>query len=142
LVSEEGMDYKQMPNGDLLIKFGPSVGQATDNGCGEGGRAPKTDLEIFDLSKDLHLHKALALGNVINGPDLHSQDFTISPDWSQITEYDLLGTYDSSSWSSITWCLKLNGGSGYNYERCGEKQNVRPPDPPGLKQLRNNLSNN
>ncbi len=136
VISEEGLDYKKMPDGHLLIKVGPEVG-AVGWGPGAGDADPETDLRILDLNKDLDLHTAIALGNVINGMPLQSQDFTITPDWSQITEYDDNKTGENSdSWSSKTYCLKSHEGSGYNYEPCGKKDNVQPPQPPVLKNLR------
>ena len=134
VISEEGLDYKPMPGGRLLIKVGPKVGTRGYN-HGECGDAPVTDVRIFDLDKDLDLHTAIALGGVICSGPPFSQDFTISSDWSQITEYDKIEEFPDS-WSSTTYCLKSWGGSGYNYEPCGEKQNVQPPNPPVLKQLR------
>jgi hypothetical protein len=134
VISAEVLDLKQMPDGRLLLKVGPEVGTVGQR-HGNCGAAPKNDLRIFDLDKDLDLHTAIALGGVICGP-LLSQDFTISPDWSQITEYDDNQTDDSSdSWTSTTYCLKSYEESGYNYEPCGTKHNVQPPNPPALKEL-------
>ena len=136
VISEEGFDYKQMPDGHLLIKIGPEVG-AVGWGPGAGQADTKINLRIFDLSQDLEIDTALALEGILS-PSLNllSQDFTISPDWSQVTEYDMRGSEEEPVWSSTTWCLNSNSGRGYSYEKCGEKQNVQPPNPPVLKQLR------
>jgi TonB family protein len=130
-VSDEGMEYKQMPDGHLLIKFGPSVG-GLGGGCGAGQAVPVTDLRIYDLSKDLQLNGALALGDTIDGDTYQAEEFTLSPDWSQVTEYDLLGSTNQAAgtWESNTWCLKANGENGqggYVYKNCGSKENVQPP---------------
>jgi hypothetical protein len=143
VISDEGLDYKQMPDGDLLLKFGPHVTWGT--GCYQGGGAPTTDLKIFDLSKDMKLRPALSLGTTVDGFHLISQDFTISPDWSQVTDYeDIKGGAESDSWSSTTWCLKAKSqkdqAGGYVYEKCGEKENVQPPNPPVLKELRQGIN--
>ncbi len=146
VISEEGLDYKKMPDGRLLIKVGPAVGSVGQS-HGNCGAAPKTDLRVFDLDQDLHLDTAIALGSVICGPSLLSQDFTVSPDWSQITEYDDNKTDDGSdSWTSTTYCLTSGEGSVdklnrfipgmYHYVGCSEKHNVQPPEPPVLKNLR------
>ena len=134
VVGEEGLDYKQMPDGRLLIKFGPKIWEGT--GCFQGGGAPSTDLRIFDLGWDMELHPALKLGDTIDGMNLLSQDFTVSPDWSQVTQYDLVGNQAARAWASITWCLKPNRQNEYIYVKCSESENVQPPNPPVLKELR------
>lgn len=141
VVSEEGLDYKQMPDGHLLIKFGPQVREGT--GCFQGGGAPTTDLRIFDLGNDMKLHAALKLGDTIDRVNLLSQDFTMSPDWSRITQYDLRPDVDADSWSSTTWCLGQTSQkgqmTGYVYEKCGEEDDVKPPNPPVLEELRRGI---
>ena len=132
------MDYKRMPNGHLLLKFGPRVWEG--HGCFQGGGAPVTELQIFDLGKDFNLQPALKLGNEIDGMNLRSQDFTVSADWSQVSEYNFGATEGSGSWSSVTWCLKTNEQGGYVYEQCGEKEKVQPPNPPVLKELRDGIN--
>lgn len=138
VIGEEGLGYKQMPDGHLLLKFGPR--SWSGNGCYQGGGAPTTDLRIFDLNKDMKLHSALKLGDTIDGMNLLSQDFTVSPDWSQVMEYGLVGNQAFQAWASITWCLKANGLNGYVYVKCGEKENVTPPNPPVLKELRQGMN--
>lgn len=136
-VSEDGFDTKLLPDGHLLIKTGPRVGYS-EFGSGQCGACPTTDLRIFDLTTGLKLNQVLALGNTISAPALLSQDFAVSPDWSRITEYDLK---EGGSWSSTTWCLRINSQKdnpdAYVYEKCVSKENVQPPDPPILKELRN-----
>jgi hypothetical protein len=141
-ISEDGFDTRRLPDGDLLIKTGPRVWYS-EFGSGQCGACPRTDLRIFDLTKSMKLFGALGLGDVMNSPRLFSQDFTVSPDWSEITEYDLKGDEESQpgSWSSTTWCLKPESekeqAEGHTYEKCGEKEGVQPPNPPVLKELRN-----
>jgi hypothetical protein len=138
-ISEEGLEYKQMPNGHLLIKAGPEIG-SVGSSHGAGGADPVTQLRFFDVDKDMEFREALSLTDIIDGINLISQDFTISPDWSHVTEYNLNGPYESRTWSSVTWCLKANSAGGYNYEPCGEKTNVQPPNPPVLKELRQGIN--
>ena len=143
-IAPEGFDTKRMPDGHLLIKTGPRVWYS-EFGSGQCGACPRSELRVFDLGPEGKLSTVLSLGDVLNAPELVSQDMTISPDWSQVTEYDLRadesgGSGDEEqpeSWTATTWCLKKKGeGEAYAYEKCGEKRKVHPPNPPVLKELR------
>ncbi len=147
-VSKDGFGKKRLPGGDVLIKTGPR--EYTWGGQGYCGACPYTELAIFDLTKDGKIFRALALGARIDGgcPGcLTSQDFTLSPDWSQVIEYDQ--KYDQEAdengdpgpWSSTSYCLAVDTEeyetSFHFYKQCGQKENVQPPNPPVLKELRN-----
>lgn len=141
-VSEDGFETKRLSTGELLIKTGPRVWYS-EFGSGQCGACPWADLRIFELGKDAKFWGLLNIGDIIGGPPgLFSQDFTVSADWSQITEYDLKSNEENlpGSWSSTTFCLKANTRTdephGYMYEKCGQKENVQPPTPPVLKELR------
>jgi hypothetical protein len=132
-VDEGGFDVHRLPGGDLLIKVGPRVYGV--NSSGQCGACPRTELKILQLSPDMKIHEVLQLGGVIDTGTGVSQDFTVSPDWSQVVQYDQHGLTElgqPQAWSSTTWCF---GES--KYEECGHKDNVTPPDPPVLKELRN-----
>jgi hypothetical protein len=131
-VDESGFDAHRLPDGDLLIKVGPRAYGV--NSSGQCGACPRTELRILRLSADMKIHEVLQLGGVIDTGTGVSQDFTVSPDWLQVAQYDQRGLTElgqPEAWSSITWCL---GESGY--EECGHKDSVEPPDPPVLKELR------
>jgi hypothetical protein len=142
-ISEDGFATKRLADGTLLVKTGPRVWYS-EFGSGQCGACPWTDLRVFELGKDMKFYGVLSLGDVVGGPPgLFSQDFTVSSDWSQITEYDFRGSDNGDppeSWSSTTWCLSENSRKGeahaYSYEKCGQKEKVQPPDPPVLKELR------
>lgn len=134
-VAEEGLATHTLPNGDLLVKEGPLVGYS-EFGAGQCGGCPWTDLTVYHLTPDNKITEALKLGDVIAdmGQSPQDEDFSISPDWSQIVQYkqepdDEKG--NPGSWSSTTYCLK-----GTRYEACGRKEGVEPPNPPVLKGLR------
>jgi hypothetical protein len=130
----DGFDARRLPGGDLLIKVGPrSYGEDSSGQC---GACPRTELRILRLSADMKIREVLELGGVVDTGMEASQDFTISPDWSQVVEYDRAASDEPGKprpWSSTTWCL---GES--EYEECGHEDNVQPPDPPVLKELRIN----
>jgi|GEM_PF-1896196 len=130
-VGEEGFDAKRMSDGTLLIKSGPrSYGI---NSMGQCGACPRVDMRIFAVNKDLKLSKALDLSGIID-TDGRSEDFALSDDWSRVVQFEEAPENDkgkAGAWSSTTWCLK-----GKEYEKCEQKQNVHPPDPPLLKELR------
>lgn len=141
-ISTDGFDTKRLADGTLLVKTGPRVWYS-EFGSGQCGACPRTDLRIFELGAGARFYQILGLGDVVGGPPtLFSQDFTVSPDWSRITQFDLKAGEDGSpgSWSSTTFCLKLSAEKdaphAYTYEKCAEKENVQPPDPPILKDLR------
>lgn len=134
-VDAEGLATHRLPTGDLLVKDGPSASYS-EFGSGECGGCPYTDLTIYRLASDHKFYKVLQLGGIIagRGSSPADQDFAISPDWSQITEYDYYqdasDEKDPGSWSSTTYCLKDS-----SYEKCGEKTDVLPPNPRTLKEL-------
>ena len=132
-VDEGGFDAHRLPGGDLLIKVGPRAYSV--NSSAQCGACPRTELQILRLSADMKIHEMLQLGGVIDTGTGVSQDFTVSPDWARVVQYDqqeLTELGKPEAWSSTTWCL---GES--EYEKCGHKDNVQPPDPPVLKELRN-----
>jgi hypothetical protein len=87
----------------------------------------------------MKLRPALALGTTLYGPGPASQDFTVSNDWSRVTEFDKPDA-NTDSWTSTTWCITTNNhkdsAGGFVYEKCGEKEDVQGPNPPVLKELR------
>jgi hypothetical protein len=132
-VDAEGLATHRLPNSDLLVKVGPSASYS-EFGSGQCGGCPYTNLTIYRLTTDNKIYEVLKLGNVIagTGPP-QDQDFTISADWSQVTEYDQELDDEKGnpgSWSSTTYCLKDS-----RYEKCGEKSDVVPPNPRILKEL-------
>jgi len=134
-IAEEGLDTRRAANGDLLVKTGPRV-YYSEFGSGQCGACPRTELRIFGLTRDMKIFKALELGGIVEPGtgSPQSQDFEISADWSEIKEYDQNPDEEDGtpgSWSSTAWCLRDSG-----YEVCGKKDDVQPPDPPLLKELR------
>lgn len=132
-VDEAGFDAHRLPEGDLLIKVGPRA--YGENSSAQCGGCPRTEVRILRLSVDMKIYEVLELGGVIDTDTGASQDFTVSPDWSKVVQYDQLGLTElrqPETWSSTTWCL---GES--EYEECGHKDNIEPPYPPILKELRN-----
>jgi hypothetical protein len=134
-VNADDFATHRLPNGDLLVKDGPSVSYS-EFGAGECGGCPYTNLSVFRVGSDNKFYEMLQLGGIIAGRGAApaDQDFSISPDWSQITEYDYYkdenDEKDPGSWSSTTYCLKDS-----RYEKCGEKRDVAPPNPRTLKDL-------
>jgi len=134
IVMEDGFDARHLPGGPLLIKDGPLI-YYSEFGSGQCGACPRYGLRMFTLDQNLKLTQALALGGVVQG-DGDAVDFALTPDWSQIIEYneqllDPSSDKPQTTWSATTYCLK-----GMSFEKCGEKKNVQPPNPPLLKELR------
>jgi hypothetical protein len=133
-VDHEGFNLKKLDNGSMLVKVGPRTYYSTF-GSGACGACPRTDLRIFSIDKNWNLKKAIGLGGVIGSPTLESQDITVSTDWNTVTQYDgkfADQEFEKLSWSSTTYCRK-----GLEFEQCGKKNNVQPPNPPVLKDARN-----
>lgn len=140
-ISQEGFEIKRLPGGELLVKTGPRVWYS-EFGSGQCGACPRTDLRIFGLTGDMKIREALRLGDTIDGPRLFSQDFTVSADWSWITEFELEGNEEDlpGSWSSTTYCLIVDTEKDrtgtHVYRPCELGKNVQPPNPAVLKELR------
>ena len=129
-VSEDGFDAKRTAGGTVLIKVGPRVwNPGTNSQC---GACPRTDLEIYAIDKNMNLITLLSLGTVIGGGSPPwSQDFTVSADWSKVVEYDATQNEGGDeAWSAVTYC---RGDLGYAV--CDRKQDVKPPEPPVIRQL-------
>ena len=94
--SEEGFDAKRMADGRIMIKEGPEAikpyGRQIE-GC------PSMKLEIWALDSNLNLITLLNLGAFLcgGGSMPSSGDFTVSPDWSQVTEYLQAGPDNATS---------------------------------------------
>lgn len=132
-VAEEGFDTRHTADGDLLVKSGPLV-YYSEFGSGQCGACPRVELRVWGITPDVKIFEALALGDLVDNSGGASKDFSVSQDWSQITEFDQENAGEDGepgSWSSTTWCLKKDG-----FEECGSKDDVQPPDPPVLKELR------
>jgi hypothetical protein len=133
VVGEEGFDAKRLPDDTLLIKSGPRV-YGSEFGSGQCGACPRVEMRIFAVNENFKLYKALDLGGIID-TDGRSEDFSFTDDWSKVVQFEQPPDNEQGEpgpWSSTTWCLKH-----LEYEKCEEKQNVQPPSPPLLKELRN-----
>jgi hypothetical protein len=127
-VVEDGFDAMRTQDGRVLIKEGPMVWHS-EFGSGQCGGCARTKLNIWTVDKSLNLISLLALGATIQDrPWL--QDFSVSPDWSRIVEFDETGDYDNRVWSSVAYCLDQN-----HYRECDRKENANPPDPPVIRQF-------
>lgn len=133
-LTEQGLDARRLADGTLLIKSGPQV-YYSEFGSGQCGACPRYAFDMFALDKNLNLVESLSLGGVVQGDD-DAADFSISRDWLQVVAYQQQKTDDqnpdaAATWAAINYCLK-----GTKYEKCGEKKNVKPPEPSLLKELR------
>ena len=125
-VSEEGFDARRTTDGKLLIKEGPEVWWSEFR-SGQCGACPRMQLKILALDANLNLITLLDIGETIGGGYLPSSgDIAVSPDWSQVVEYQ---QDEKQAWSSVTYCLK----SGL-YTQCNRKVDVKPPEPPVIRQ--------
>ena len=134
IVGEEGFAAKRLPDDTLLIKSGPRV-YYSEFGSGQCGACPRVDMRIFAVNKDLKLYRALDLSDIIDNGGGQSEDFSLTDGWLKVIQFEEGPENDKGEfgpWSSTTWCLKH-----LEYEKCEEKQNVQPPSPPLLKELRN-----
>lgn len=129
-VPEEGFDARRAPDGNVLIRQGPEVWWS-EFGSGQCGACPRMQLKILALDSNLNLITLLDLGVTIGGGEVMpwSGDITVSPDWSQVTEYLKAGPDDAHlTWSSVTYCLESK-----SYRQCGRKVDVKPPEPPVIR---------
>jgi hypothetical protein len=132
-VDEHGFDVRHLPGGDLLIKVGPRV-YDSEFGSGQCGACPRTELRILRLGADAKAQEMLHLGGIVDNGSGASQDFSLSRDWSLIVQYDEGAMDDqgkSAPWSATTWC---RGEAAY--AQCNHEDDVQPPNPPVLKELR------
>lgn len=119
-LADTGFDAKKAPNGTLLIKVGPRVW--VGGGLGQCGACPVVDFRMLGVDPNLNLITLLQLGDRIGDPNSPvNEEFSLSPDWSRVTEYD---ASSESEWSSVTYCLE-----GDHYRQCAQTKDVRPPGP-------------
>lgn len=132
-IDRDGLATRRLPNGDLLVKSGPFVDTVSAFGAGQCGNCSYTDLEIFRITPEEKIERVLKLGDTLMGmaPYPMEEDFSITPDWSQITDFQesVDGNGDSGPWSSTTYCLRDS-----RYTPCGSQDNVTPPNSPLLGQ--------
>jgi hypothetical protein len=132
-IEHDGLAARHLPSGDLLVKTGPLVDFVSQFGAGQCGNCSYTDLRIFRITPDGKLDVALKLGNTLMSvpPSPVAEDFSISPDWSRITDFQQTANDDGDpgSWSSTTYCLQDS-----RYVECGKQDNVTPPNSPLLRQ--------
>lgn len=132
-VDEDGFDAHRLRSGDLLVKVGPRVYYSAF-GSGACGACPRTEVRILRLRPDMRTSEALRLGVTVDTGTEAAQDFSMSPDWLQVIQYDQAPADDQGkpgAWSSTAWCR-----GEMEYQQCGHKDGVEPPDPPVLKDLR------
>ncbi|MGA9884629.1 MAG: hypothetical protein WBQ34_13005 [Candidatus Acidiferrales bacterium] len=132
-IESDGLAARRLPDGSLLVKSGPYVDTVSQFGAGQCGNCSYTDLEIFRITPDDKIDRALKLGNTLMGisPSPIEEDFSISPDWSKITDYQesVDSNGDSGPWSSTTYCLQ-----DVRYAECGKKDEAKPPKSPLLRE--------
>jgi hypothetical protein len=132
-VDEDGFDARHLAGGDLLIKVGPRV-YGSEFGSGTCGACPRTELRILRLGADAKAQEMLHLGGIVDNGSGASQDFSLSRDWSLVVQYDQGAMDDQGKpapWSATTWC---RGEAAY--AQCNHEDDVQPPNPPVLKELR------
>ncbi|MGH9572943.1 MAG: hypothetical protein ACRD40_05355 [Candidatus Acidiferrales bacterium] len=129
-VSEEGFDARKDADGTALVKTGPRVWNAAS--MSQCGACDRVDFTIYAIDKNLNLIRILGVDDVIDAPGLASQDFSLSPDWSNVVEYDQKSDAEGK-WSSKTYCR-----SGMAYSVCGSQdEDVKPPEPSLIRQFLN-----
>ena len=132
-IESDGLATRALPNGDLLVKSGPLVDVVSQFGAGECGNCSYTSLQIFRITPEEQIDRVLNLGDKLMGvPPLPvAEDFTIAPDWSQVTDFQesVDDNGNPGPWSSTTYCLQDS-----RYAECGKQDNVTPPQSPLLRE--------
>jgi hypothetical protein len=128
-VTEDGFDARRAADGKVLIKVGPRVWNAGSQS--ECGACPRAELRMWALDENLNLITLFDFESGLESSGFDSRDMTVSPDLSRIVEYDQAGEDENNlTWSSVTYCL-----GDKSYAVCDRKKDVRPPDPPVIRQL-------
>ncbi|MGH9740299.1 MAG: hypothetical protein ACRD4X_17185 [Candidatus Acidiferrales bacterium] len=134
-IESDGLATRRLPDGSLLVKSGPYVDAVSQFGAGQCGTCSYTNLEIFRITPDDKIESVLKLGNTLMGipPYPVEEDFSISPDWSQITDFQesVDSNGNSGPWSSATYCLQ-----DARYAECGKQDDVKAPNSPLLREER------
>jgi hypothetical protein len=135
-VDEKTLDARVLGDGWLLVRSGPSASMLSVFGSGQCGACTVANVNFYAISPEGEVTPALelspALGAGAEEPD--AVDFTIAPDWKQVTEYDEATPGDDANaqpaWSSTTYCLE-----GHGFVKCGEEKDVQPPNPPHYREF-------
>jgi hypothetical protein len=128
-VSETGFDTKVLPDGWTLVKSGPEAAH-TRFGSGECGACPIARLQIWSIDPQGEPRRILNIDQMVHLP-LTAEDLSLSEDWRRATLFR--STEDDPqdrNWASTSYCLQ-----GHSYQKCGDKVNVKPPDPPAVPGL-------
>ncbi|MDE3110795.1 MAG: hypothetical protein KGL02_12745, partial [Acidobacteriota bacterium] len=132
-IESDGLATRHLPSGDLLVKSGPLVDMVSQFGTGECGNCSYTSLEIFRITPDEKIDRMLKLGDKLMGiaPFPVAEDFTVAPDWSQVTDFQeqVDDNGNPGAWSSTAYCFQDT-----RYAECGRQDNVTPPHSPLLSQ--------
>jgi hypothetical protein len=133
----ERFETKTLPDGWTLVLSGPTASTLSSFGSGECGSCPVMDFNIFAISPQGEISKALGIHENLGGygeGQTREADLTIAPGWKQIILYlDIVDSQqadNTSPWSSTTYCLE-----GHVYKQCAESKQVQPPDPPHFKEF-------
>lgn len=128
-LSKRGLDAKVLGDGGVLVKSGPYSTTLSAFGSGMCGLCTVANLDFYTISPDGKAGKALELDSLVSGDPGQpiGVDFTISPDWKLVREYEQFE--GKSGWISKKYCF-----DGDTYKKCGGSPDAKPPSPPNYPQ--------
>ncbi len=128
-LDKRGFDARAIGDGIVLVRSGPYSTTLSAFGSGMCGLCTVANLDFYTISQEGKAGKALELNPVLSGmgDEPMGADFSISPDWKTVTEFD---RYDGKSgWTSTKYCF-----DGTMYKKCGGSSDANPPNPPHYPQ--------
>lgn len=136
-IDEKALNTRLLGDGWLLLRSGPTMTiQNPKFGSGQCGACSVEMLQMYAISPDGQIQKALDLSDRVNGDpgDALSVDYAFSDDWSRITYYaempddpnDFSDTPKTHA-TSVAYCLQNHG-----YQQCSQSDKTKMPDPPNF----------
>jgi hypothetical protein len=135
-IEKKYFNVKQLDDGWLMVRSGPDMSTQSPLGTGACGSCPVVDFDMYAVSPTGEVANALEINQEFTGDEGQPADgdFAIAEDWNKIVYYESTAgasaADEDNKWSSTTYCL-----AAHVYKKCGEANNVKPPDPPNFKLL-------
>jgi hypothetical protein len=130
-VEADHVEWRELPDGDLLLKEGPRIWYSPF-GSGQCGACPRVSLELYRIDREsVSVHPMFAYYGVDqwSGDPEAGIEIEVSDDWQTVTVYQGTFDYDTdpgvARWTAAIHCVPEGSD---RYEVCEERDPVPPPE--------------